>query len=140
MLLKEKKLSYEVLLKTLILPTPNWNRKLNKSLENLPIPYLEKLITCLVRGEEIPELKEAKRLAIFKTDVPWQKIALFREITRVKTRLVSSENVIRSLTDRILTDLLPSFPDSFKHVDMYQTSSFSEKDWGYFMFYEMVKT
>jgi len=70
MLLKEKKLSYEVLLKTLILPTPNWNRRLSNSLKDLPIPYLEKLITFLVRGEEIPELKDAKRLAIFKTDVP----------------------------------------------------------------------
>jgi len=70
MLLKEKRLSYEVLLKTLILPTPNWNRKLSNSLKDLPIPYIEKLITFLVRSEEIPELKDAKRLAIFKTDVP----------------------------------------------------------------------
>jgi len=31
---------------------------------------MEKLITFLVRGEEIPELKDAKRLVIFKTDVP----------------------------------------------------------------------
>jgi hypothetical protein len=139
MLLKEKKLSYEVLLKTLILPTPNWNRKLSNSLKDLPIPYIEKLITFLVRGEEIPELKDAKRLAIFKTDVPWQKIALFREITRVKTLLKSSESVKKCLTDDILSDLLPSFPVSFKNVDMFQTDSFSEKDWGYFMFYEMVK-
>lgn len=47
---------------------------------------------------------------------------------RVKTLLKSSESVKKCLTDDILSDLLPSFPVSFKNVDMFQTDSFSEKD------------
>jgi len=139
MLLKERRCTYDVLLKVLILPVPNWSRKLSSSLKDLNIPYLEKLLTSLARGEEIPTLKDSKRLEIFKVDTPWHKIALFREITKVKTLLKSSDEVIKVSTEKILSDLYPTFPSKYKNMDLYQQESWTETDWGFFMIYEMVK-
>jgi len=131
-------LTYVDLLRTLIVPESNWTRRISSSVKEINISYMEKLITCLINGLEVPKLSNPKILEIERIDTPWHKITLFREIIRVKTLLISSENVKRVLTRQVQLSLIPDFPESLTVVDYTNFQGLSSKDLELSTFYTMI--
>lgn len=70
MFVKKNNLSYEEVLKLLIYPVENWNRRIKSSVDNLNIGYLELVLSALVKQTPIPERNNALIRDIHFNDVP----------------------------------------------------------------------
>jgi len=138
MLVKRNNLSYEEVLKLLIVPVENWNRRVKSSVDNLNIGFLELVISSLLKGENPPQRSSQLIADIKFNDEPWHKMALFHRLMKIKRELGSSDNMRQVLTDKLVSALCPGeIPKHLCIVDYTNHQNLTGSDLEYSTWYTM---
>jgi len=138
MLVKKNSLSYDEVLKLLIVPVEDWNRRIKSSVENLNIGFLELVISSLLKGENPPQRSSQLIADIKFNDEPWHKMALFHRLMKIKREIGSSENMRQVLTDKLVSALCPGeIPKHLCIVDYTNHQNLTGSDLEYSTWYTM---
>jgi len=112
MFVKKNNLSYKEVLSLLIVPVENWNRRVKSSMENLPIGYLELVLSHLIKGLPLPQRNDQLIKDIAFNDEPWYKIALVKRLMKIKyLELTSIEMVEEKLVEKVISSLGLHIPE-----------------------------
>lgn len=137
MFVKRNSLSYKEVLRLLIVPVDNWNRRVKSSIDNLNIGFLELVIVALLKREEkLPHISNLLIKDIEQGDEPWHKMALFHRLMKIKRELGPLDEMIISLTDKLVSVLCPGeIPAHLCKVDYTNYQELSGSDLEYSTWY-----